>query len=40
MISGLHLPLQHAHASYQRGIGPVVCLIEDGQFLSFSIYGR
>lgn len=39
MRSGLDLSLQYPHASYQRGIGPVVCLIEDGQYLSFSIYG-
>lgn len=39
MKSRLELSLQHPHASYRRGIGPVVCLIEDGQYLSFSIYG-
>lgn len=27
------------HASYRWSTGPVVCLIEDGQYLSFSIYG-
>lgn len=32
-------PKLNPHASYRWSTGPVVCLIEDGQFLSFSIYG-
>lgn len=32
-------PGLNPHVSYRWSTGPVVCLIEDGQYLSFSIYG-
>lgn len=40
MKPGLEISLQTPrHAAYRCSTGPVVCLIEDGQYLSFSIYG-